>query len=79
MAPAPRLRPVSLGCAHYHVEDNSLSDGLHTVPLALNGRCQHEGCYNHPIHERVITRIMDIVGLPQVHRLQEGGWGPVQL
>jgi hypothetical protein len=28
-------------------------------------RCQHAGCYNHPIHERVIERIMSIVNLPQ--------------
>ena len=30
-------------------------------------RCQHEFCYNHPMHERVITRIMEIVGLPHDH------------
>lgn len=42
-----------------------LTDVPDEIRTSYNAWCQHEGCYNHPIHERVITRIMDIVGLPQ--------------
>ena len=44
-----------------------LKDVPDQIRTSWNAWCQHPGCYNHPIHERVITRIMDIVGLPHDH------------
>ena len=44
-----------------------LTDVPDTIRTSWNAWCQHSFCYNHPIHERVITRIMDIVGLPHDH------------
>ena len=34
------------------------------IRTSYNAWCQHRSCYAHPVHERVISRIMDIVGLP---------------
>ncbi|EOD09048.1 hypothetical protein EMIHUDRAFT_465463 [Emiliania huxleyi CCMP1516] len=42
-----------------------LQDVPDQIRTSYNAWCQHPGCYNHPVHERVIERIMDIVGLPQ--------------
>ena len=49
------------------VVNGVLTDVPDTIRTSWNAWCQHEFCYNHPIHERVITRIMDVVGLPHDH------------
>ena len=49
------------------VRNGVLTDVPDTIRTSWNAWCQHPFCYNHPIHERVITRIMDIVGLPHDH------------
>ena len=40
-----------------------LTDVPDNIRTSHNAWCQHRSCYNHPVHERVIQRIMDIVGL----------------
>jgi len=42
-----------------------LQDVPDEIRTSYNAWCQHAGCYNHPVHERVIERIMSIVNLPQ--------------
>jgi len=44
-----------------------LKDVPDQVRTSHNAWCQHRSCYDHPIHERVISRIMDIVDLPHNH------------
>ena len=41
-----------------------LTDVPDQIRTSHNAWCQHRSCYDHPVHERVITRIMDMVGLP---------------
>ena len=40
-----------------------LTDVPDQIRTSHNAWCQHRGCYDHPIHERVIQRIMKIVDL----------------
>ena len=49
------------------VVNGKLTDVPDKIRTSHNAWCQHSFCYNHPVHERVITRIMDIVGLPHDH------------
>ena len=41
-----------------------LTDVPDTIRTSHNAWCQHRGCYDHPMHERVIRRIMNLVDLP---------------
>jgi hypothetical protein len=41
-----------------------LTDVPDQIRTSHNAWCQHRSCYDHPIHERVIRRIMGIVDLP---------------
>ena len=40
-----------------------LTDVPDQIRTSHNAWCQHSSCYNHPVHERVIQRIMKIVDL----------------
>jgi len=40
-----------------------LTDVPDQIRTSHNAWCQHRSCYDHPIHERVIQRIMGVVGL----------------
>ena len=40
-----------------------LTDVPDQIRTSHNAWCQHRGCYDHPVHESVIQRIMGIVGL----------------
>jgi hypothetical protein len=42
-----------------------LTDVPDQIRTSHNAWCQHRGCYNHPVHKRVIKRMMELVGLPQ--------------
>jgi hypothetical protein len=44
-----------------------LTDVPDQIRTSYNAWCQHAGCYNHPVHHSVISRIMEIVGLPPDH------------
>ena len=46
------------------VVNGKLTDVPDQIRTSWNAWCQHPFCYNHPVHETVISRIMDIVGLP---------------
>ena len=45
--------------------NGKLTDVPDSIRTSWNAWCQHAFCYNHPVHEKAITRIMDIVGLPR--------------
>ena len=49
------------------VVNGKLTDVPDSIRTSWNAWCQHSFCYNHPVHEKAITRIMDIVGLPHDH------------
>ena len=60
------LRPSTT--AKSHVDANGrvvLEDVPDEIRTSQNAWCLHAGCFNHPVHRRVIARIMDIVGLDQ--------------
>mmetsp|Transcript_14678 Transcript_14678/g.31056 ORF Transcript_14678/g.31056 Transcript_14678/m.31056 type:complete len:430 (+) Transcript_14678:18-1307(+) len=57
----PSTTAKSVRDEHGRVKLTDVPDPIRT---SHNAWCQHAGCYNHPIHERIITRIMGIVGLP---------------
>ena len=40
-----------------------LTDVPDQIRTSHNAWCQHRSCFKHPVHERVIARMMDIVGL----------------
>jgi len=40
-----------------------LTDVPDQIRTSHNAWCQHRSCFKHPVHERVIKRMMDIVGL----------------
>ena len=42
-----------------------LTDVPDQIRTSHNAWCQHRSCFKHPVHERVIKRIMSIVGLPE--------------
>jgi len=42
-----------------------LRDVPDQIRTSWNSWCQHAGCYNHPVHERVIARIMSLVRSPR--------------
>jgi len=44
--------------------DVVLTDVPDQIRTSHNAWCQHRSCYDHPVHERVIQRIMGIVNLP---------------
>ena len=57
--PSTTAKPVRQ--ANGQVVLTDVPDGIRT---SHNAWCQHRHCYQHPVHRRVIERIMGIVGLP---------------